>query len=1009
MTISATDVMRGPYAANGVTTEFDAPYILSANDLIVFTQADPDSEATPVSDEDYTVEGVDVLTGSTVVFNEAPADGYVVIIRDPARKQDTRFVTGARFPAESNEDALDRQVMAEQHTLHTILRSLRVPQYEEDIQPPLPTRDLRSGNGFGTLAGFDGNGDVTIYTPETPAIIRIGDIWLKYGEYGPCFNGNAVEDTIAMIAASNAASGTGRKIITRGGRLIFRTNPTPMGLLWGRDGYTVRRSIPLLSNVHYDLRDTLIMSAPHPDMPPFHREDHEDVDGVQTVFAFNSSYTATSQLWVGIKGPGADDRFVQQALTTDYTVSAPGATGQVTFLVAPTEGSTVRISTERAETWIFGTAPNRTASALNNPGTENVVFQDVTWDFGAEFYDPDDVTTMPVIYGIGATSIRGLTREGCKFFNSSRADYETGNTPRRGRGAQIENFADLKMIRDTLSGITQGFFGRYGNGMTITGARPDDVVEAYDCDGPIDDVTIADGEAHDFVGDKNEQDFFDFGGGKRWTVRGIKAKNIGRPFGVYRKPHEASPSSTATMAEGYEKYLELKGYGMPQSDRANFMVTESIEIDDIQCEACAVATGDAAAGDEPEGVPGAVVMLIGNPRTPGTWSGVAAGGWDNTALDGLVGIRNVKLTRATFINCGPVLIGDCEDVQVARLTLVGSRSPNLSGNPFRNAAITFMQSVEGAASYESDWQTRLTGSADTIEVVNSQGVGIMLAGVSDSFVLKNPSVKGFNTLNSDNSRSGIACLRNGLKPTIIRMENALVTGGNSSSDALIRVGGINPSAWATATAYVRGQPVNVQGINYTCTIAHTSGTFSTDLAAGKWIMAEYNIEFIGRPRLEPANGAIPLMLSEHVGHRVSPMKELVHPIFDTTTATGATPVTSNFGYQARYKFLVTGFYVVPQENLAGDAANFTRLSLFKIPAGATESELTALGYIDIGATAVTAGVGLKSSGVAINNGSTILNEGDRLRTKAVRQGNGGATTVEWPLVINGFPFISLST
>lgn len=40
--------------------------------------------------------------------------------------------------------------------------------------------------------------------------------------------------------------------------------------------------------------------------------------------------------------------------------------------------------------------------------------------------------------------------------------------------------------------------------------------------------------------------------------------------------------------------------------------------------------------------------------------------------------------------------------------------------------------------------------------------------------------------------------------------------------------------WATSTAYVIGDYVLESGTVYLCTIAHTSGTFSTDLAADKW-------------------------------------------------------------------------------------------------------------------------------------------------------------------------------
>lgn len=43
-----------------------------------------------------------------------------------------------------------------------------------------------------------------------------------------------------------------------------------------------------------------------------------------------------------------------------------------------------------------------------------------------------------------------------------------------------------------------------------------------------------------------------------------------------------------------------------------------------------------------------------------------------------------------------------------------------------------------------------------------------------------------------------------------------------------------PAAWVTATAYTVGTLRSNGGTNYLCLIAHTSGTFATDLAAGKW-------------------------------------------------------------------------------------------------------------------------------------------------------------------------------
>lgn len=43
-------------------------------------------------------------------------------------------------------------------------------------------------------------------------------------------------------------------------------------------------------------------------------------------------------------------------------------------------------------------------------------------------------------------------------------------------------------------------------------------------------------------------------------------------------------------------------------------------------------------------------------------------------------------------------------------------------------------------------------------------------------------------------------------------------------------------AWATATAYVQRDAVTESGNLYICAVAHTSGTFATDLAAGRWML-----------------------------------------------------------------------------------------------------------------------------------------------------------------------------
>ncbi len=48
--------------------------------------------------------------------------------------------------------------------------------------------------------------------------------------------------------------------------------------------------------------------------------------------------------------------------------------------------------------------------------------------------------------------------------------------------------------------------------------------------------------------------------------------------------------------------------------------------------------------------------------------------------------------------------------------------------------------------------------------------------------------------------------------------------------------GPDEGAWVTATAYALSNVVKQIGNRYECAIAHTSGTFATDLGAGKWVL-----------------------------------------------------------------------------------------------------------------------------------------------------------------------------
>lgn len=68
------------------------------------------------------------------------------------------------------------------------------------------------------------------------------------------------------------------------------------------------------------------------------------------------------------------------------------------------------------------------------------------------------------------------------------------------------------------------------------------------------------------------------------------------------------------------------------------------------------------------------------------------------------------------------------------------------------------------------------------------------------------------------------------------LKNSSVGVDQLKAEVVSLLNGIQPRGdWATATAYMVGDLVNQGGGAYVCLVAHTSGTFATDLAADKWM------------------------------------------------------------------------------------------------------------------------------------------------------------------------------
>ena len=128
MTISTTD-SRISYNGNGVTTEFSFPYRFLANgDLVVLSVSSAGVETVKAIVTDYTVTGAGDDAGGTVTMVVAPAVGTrLIVYRDTDIVQETDYISGDPFPAETHERALDRLTMIAQEIGSDADRAIKVP------------------------------------------------------------------------------------------------------------------------------------------------------------------------------------------------------------------------------------------------------------------------------------------------------------------------------------------------------------------------------------------------------------------------------------------------------------------------------------------------------------------------------------------------------------------------------------------------------------------------------------------------------------------------------------------------------------------------------------------------------------------------------------------------------------------------------------------------------------------------------------------------------------------
>lgn len=184
-----------------------------------------------------------------------------------------------------------------------------------------------------------------------------------------------------------------------------------------------------------------------------------------------------------------------------------------------------------------------------------------------------------------------------------------------------------------------------------------------------------------------------------------------------------------------------------------------------------------------------------------------------------------RLTSALTISGDMFLFGDGRDASILKVDHSGN-GINYSGNiatrdtdclTIEHLALKSNNSSAGAALYGA-WTITGSGAivAQPTHVIQHVAIGSASSAAAFTYginfwgsqhgVINDVSVYGYESGTTASGSYGI-----------------LLNGGNSSG------------AWTTSTAYSVNTVVTQSNLTYRCLIAHTSGTFATDLAAGKWV------------------------------------------------------------------------------------------------------------------------------------------------------------------------------
>lgn len=152
------ETSRVVHIGDGDTGPFAIPFYFLDNadvKVIKVTIADGTEDELTL-DTDYTLDGEGDEDGGTLTLTDALSSDYrLVIYRDPAALQETRYPRNDPFPSASHEMVADRLTMIVQRVLSLVERGLRQPDGDSDDIDALPAKANRASK----YLAFDADGN----------------------------------------------------------------------------------------------------------------------------------------------------------------------------------------------------------------------------------------------------------------------------------------------------------------------------------------------------------------------------------------------------------------------------------------------------------------------------------------------------------------------------------------------------------------------------------------------------------------------------------------------------------------------------------------------------------------------------------------------------------------------------------------------------------------------------------------------------------------------------------